>query len=125
MNATLNVLLSIPLGILIYLFVEKCIGNTTNVVFSNNLQKKFVLGFIIGIALMCIAIEVVGNECMYENPVVWYALCGSSLVVILNNTLLNWSDVDDSTKMMILCVTIAGIIAFSYHKNNKVAIKDD
>ena len=119
-----DITLSIFLGCLVFMLVEKLVTNiVASSQYDEGLQKKFVLSFIIGIAFVILGTELLGKQRLFENNVVQNALYGASIFLILNGTLFNWGKLDEGTKMVIICIAIIGVIMYTYYRNGNK--KDD
>ncbi len=119
--AIIDTILNGLLGILLFMFTEKLITQfTSDSQYEDGIRMQFILGIVIGIAMIYIALEVVGDECVYENRGVEFALYASSAIIIINNVALNWSEIDDGTKSVFLSILITCIVSYSYYRKKLV-----
>jgi hypothetical protein len=118
MGYALDIALSVPLGILIYILTEKLIaGSTSDNEFNVRVQKSFVVGFIVGMGLIGLGMSVFGKTCKLNNTTIQMGLYGAGFFLVLNSTLINWELLDEGTKILMITIAISGIIVYSYQNN--------
>ena len=118
MGYAFNVFISIPMAIIIYVLTEKLIVSmTTENKFNERIQKSFVLGFIIGLVFIAFGMTVFNEYSNMDNQSLQLAMYGAGGFLLLNSVVFNWNDLDEGTKIVILGISIAFLIMYSY--NNK------
>lgn len=115
MGYTTNVALSIPMGIIIYMLTEKLIINTgSEQDFDERVQSNFIVGFVTGLTFIALAMTIFAAHGQLDNQSLQYAMYGAGGFLVLNSVFFSWDLLDDSTKMMILGISISGMIIWSY-----------
>ena len=115
MGYAINVAISIPMAILIYLLTEKIIiGLTCENKFNDRVQKSFIFGFIIGLVFIALGITLFGVGSNMDNQCLQLAMYGAGVFLVLNSVFFNWDKLDEGTKMIILGISISGMIIYSY-----------
>ena len=118
MGYAFNVVISIPMAIIIYVLTEKLIVSMTiENKFNDRIQKSFVLGFIIGLVFIAFGMTVFNEYSNMDNQSLQLAMYGAGGFLLLNSVVFNWNDLDEGTKIIILGISIAFLIMYSY--NNK------
>jgi hypothetical protein len=120
MGYALNVGLSIPMAVIIYLLTEKLIIKLTgDNKFEDRIQKGFIIGFVAGLVFIFVGMTVFGHESNIANESLRYAMHGSGSFLILNSIIFNWHVLDEGTKIIILLILLSSLLLFSYtYKNN-------
>jgi len=114
-----NVLISIPMAIIIYMLTEKAIINLTcDANYTERVQKSFVIGFVLGLTFIAFGMTVFDETSNIDNKALQLAMYGAGAFLILNSAVFSWSDLDESTKMIILGISIISLIVYSYHNKN-------
>ena len=115
MSYAKNVGLSLPMAIIIYMLTEKIIINLTSEnKFSERVQKSFVISFVIGLCFIAIGMSVLGEKSNIHNQPLQYSFYISGVCLLLNSVFVNWDNLDENTKMLILGISIIGFILYSY-----------
>lgn len=123
MGYAINVGLSIPMAIIIYMLTEKLIINLTcNDKYDVRVQKSFVIGFILGLTYITLGLTVFNHGSNMENYSLKMALFLSGGFMVINSVIFNWTDLDDIAKVIILCVSITGLITYTY-KNKQIQLQ--
>lgn len=118
MGYAVNVAISVPMAIIIYMLTEKMIISlTAENKFHERVQKSFVIGFIIGLVFIALGMTVFDNHSNMDNQSLQLALYGAGAFLVLNSVFFSWDDLDEGTKIIILGISISGLIIYSY--NNK------
>lgn len=127
MGYAMNVALSIPMAVIIYLLTEKLIISLTSEnKFSERVQKSFVFGFIIGLAFIALGMTIFDENSNMDNQSLQLAMYGAGGFLVLNSVFFSWDVLDESTKIIILGISIAGFILYSYqHKRNNKTNNDN
>jgi hypothetical protein len=127
MGYTTNVALSIPMGIIIYMLVEKTIINTVaDKEFNEKVQTNFIVGFVTGLALIALAMTAFAESGVFDNQTLQLSMYGAGGFMVLNSVFFSWDILDEQTKIMILAITITGLVLWSFtqkrHKGKKTKI---
>jgi len=115
MGLALNVFLSIPMGIIIYMLTEKMIiSMVQDKEFNEKVQTNFVIGFVIGLAFIALAMTAFDEGGIFDNQPIQYAMYGAGVFMVLNSVFFSWAILDETTKIMILSISVIGLITYSY-----------
>ena len=118
MGYALNVAISIPMAIIIYMLTEKLIISLSSEnKFNDRIQKSFVLGFIIGLVFIALGLTVFTESSNMDNQSLQLAMYGAGGFLVLNSVFFSWDVLDEGTKIIILGISVTGLIIYSY--NNK------
>jgi len=110
----LNVAISVPLSIMIYMLTEKTIMFVTaENKFNEKIQKSFVYAFIIGLLYIAISMTIFSEHSNIYNQSLQYALRGAGFFLVLNSIIINWDDLDEGTKMVLLGMSIMGLVIYT------------
>lgn len=116
-----NVLISIPMAIIFYLLTEKIITNITlENKYSDKIQKSFVIEFIVGLFFITLGLTAFNIGSNLENQSLRFAMYWAGSFLIFNSVIFNWDGLDDGSKMIILGLSIAGLIIYSYYSSDNV-----
>jgi hypothetical protein len=121
MGYALNVGLSIPMAIIIYLLTEKLIISlTTENKFNERVQKSFVFGFLIGLVFIALGMTIFDESSNMDNHSLQLAMYEAGGFLVLNSVFFSWDVLDEGTKIIILGISITGLILYSY-QNKRVS----
>jgi hypothetical protein len=106
-----DAIISIPLGILYYIFADK-LGDVLFCSGNQNLctQKLVIFLFFVGIIGIILTQTLFAKNNSYKSRVVKQGLIIGGIILICYSTLNNWEKLTDLTKLFIIGVAIAGII---------------
>jgi hypothetical protein len=125
MGYALNVALSAPMAIIIYMLTEKLIISLTSEnKFSERVQRSFVFGFVIGLAFIALGMTVFAENSNMDNQSLQLAMYGAGGFLVLNSVFFSWDILDEGTKIIILGISIAGFILYSYQNKRVAKIED-
>lgn len=115
MGYATNVLLSMPMGVIIYVLTEKLIINLTSEnKYNERVQKSFVIGFIMGLVFIAIGLILFGENSNMDNQSLQLAMYGAGGFLVLNSVFFSWDDLDEGTKIIILSIAMVGMVIYSY-----------
>ena len=115
MGYAINVAMSVPLAILLYMLTDKFINNLSlDSKFNDRVQRSFITGFIIGLTFIALGMTVFANGSNIDNQTLQLAMYITGMLLILNTVLFNWDGLDEGTKIIILGVGVAGLIIYTY-----------
>ena len=118
MGYAINVAISIPLAIIIYMLTEKMIISLTSEnKFQERVQRSFVIGFIIGLVFIAMGLTLFNEGSNLDNQTMQLAMYGSGGFLVMNSVFFSWDDLDEGTKIIILGISCTGLVMYSY--NNK------
>lgn len=119
MGYAINVALSIPMAIIIYMLTEKLIINLTcENKYDDRVQKSFVMGFIMGLMFVALGLSIFDEDSNMDNQSLQLAMYGAGGFLVLNSVFFSWDDLDEGTKIVILGISISGLVMYSY-KNKR------
>lgn len=120
MGYMINVALSMPMGVIIYMLTEKIILNTIlDKQFNEKVQANFIIGFVAGLAYFALAMTAFSDKGIFDNQSVQLAFYGAGFFLIMNSAFFSWDILDENTKMMILAIAMTGMVIWSYSQNKK------
>jgi hypothetical protein len=128
MGYTTNVALAIPMAIIIYMLTEKTIlAAVADKKFSEKVQTNFVIGFVTGLTYIALAMTAFAYQGVFDNQALQLAMYGAGTFMVLNSVFFSWDILDEQTKIVILGISIAGFVVWSFTqrrirvktKNNK------
>lgn len=115
MGYAVNVALSLPMAIIIYMLSEKMINNITNDnKFNDRVQKNFVIGFIIGMAFIALGLTVFSKQSNMGNQALQFSLYIAGSILVLNSVFFSWDDLDEGTKIIVLGIGMLGLVMYTY-----------
>jgi len=115
MGYTTNVALAIPMGIIIYMLTEKTIlAMVADKKFADKVQTNFVIGFVTGLAFIALAMTAFADRGVFDNQALQFAMYGAGGFLILNSVFFSWDILDEQTKIVILGISIAGLMGWSF-----------
>ncbi|VBB18461.1 hypothetical protein YASMINEVIRUS_924 [Yasminevirus sp. GU-2018] len=124
MGYAVNVALSIPMAVIVYMLTEKLIiSMTADNKFNDKVQKVFVMGFIIGLCFIALGMTVFAKNSNMDNQSLQLAMYIAGGFLVLNSVFFSWDDLDEGTKIVILATSIAGLIIYSYRNRDDMSIK--
>lgn len=119
MGYAVNVAISIPMAIIIYMLTTKVIINfTAENKYEDRIQKSFILGFIIGILYIVLGMTIFDENSNMYNQSLQLAMYEAGGFIVVNSVIFSWDDLDEGTKIVILAISMAGMIIYTY-KNEK------
>ena len=115
MGYTTNVALAIPMGIIIYMLTEKTIlATVADKKFADKVQSNFVIGFVTGLAYIALAMTAFAEQGVFDNQALQLAAYGAGGFLVLNSVFFSWDVLDEQTKIVILGISIAGLVVWSF-----------
>ena len=115
MGYLLNVSLSVPMGVIVYLLTEKLIlGAIAERNFEEKVQSNFIIGFIVGLAYVALAMSAFAEKGIFDNQSMQLAMYGAGIFLVLNSVFFSWDVLDENTKILILTIAISGLVLWSY-----------
>lgn len=110
-----DILISIPIGVLYDLIVQKVTDiSIVNVPYEEKVQKSLIFIFIGSIVGYVLAMSVFDYRSTFENRAVKYGLFFGSTLLIMNSIIFNWSALSDDLRLIIMTFVFACTIALSY-----------
>lgn len=126
MGYALNVALSVPMAIIIYMLTEKLIISlTAENKFNVRVQKSFVMGFIVGLVYIVIGMTIFDEQSNMDNQSMQLAFYSSGAFLILNSVFFSWDDLDEGTKIIILGISMATLVIYSYRNRRSYSRVSD
>src|SRR5277367_826254 len=124
MGYALNVALSIPMAVIIYMLTEKLIISlTAENKFNERVQRSFIIGFIVGLVFIALGMTLFDEDSNMDNQSIQLAMYGAGGFLVLNSVFFSWDVLDEGTKIIILGISVSGFIIYSYQ--NKRSHKTD
>ena len=115
MGYTTNVALGIPMAIIIYMLTEKIILATVDdKKFADKVQSNFVIGFVTGLTYIALAMTAFAEKGVFDNQALQFAAYGAGAFLVLNSVFFSWDILDEQTKIVILGISIAGLVTWSF-----------
>lgn len=115
MGYAINVAISVPLAIMLYMLTEKFIVSLSyDNKFNDRVQKNFITGFIIGLSFIALGMTIFAQNSNMDNQTLQLAMYMAGVFLVLNSVLFSWDDLDEGTKILILGISAAGLIIYSY-----------
>lgn len=115
MGYALNVALSIPMAIIVYMLTAKVIiSMSAENKFNERVQKEFILGFIIGLCYIALGMTMLSQNSNMDNHSLRLAMYLSGGFLVLNSVFFSWDDLDEGTKILILGTSITALIIYTY-----------
>jgi hypothetical protein len=109
-----DILISIPIGILYILFINKMNQIITNdLEYAKKIKKSIMINFIASIVGFILAYKIFGNEKLY-NRIIKYALIFGSTLIFINAILYNWPELQTDTKAIIFGITLIVSVLITY-----------
>jgi hypothetical protein len=124
----LDIILAIPLGIIIYIFIYQIISVINiDLPYGDKFQRSLIMLFITGILLLVLANTFFKTNKTMKNKVMQYGLNISGIILIFYSTFSNWCNMSDVTKVIIFGLILTGFIGYIYRLNkiNKKKKKKD
>lgn len=119
MGYAINVAISVPMAVIIYMLTDKLIISLTcESKYNERVQKSFVMGFIIGLMYIALGLTIFNEGSNMDNQSLQLAMYGAGGFLVLNSVFFNWDDLDEGTKIVILTISISGLVIYSY-KNKR------
>lgn len=116
MGYALNVIMSIPMSIILYILTEKIIINiTSDNNFNDRVQKSFIMSFVVGLVFIALGMTVFNENSNIDNQSIRYALYSSGCFLIVNSVFFSWDNLDEETKIIILGISISCLVLYSYN----------
>jgi hypothetical protein len=115
-----DILISIPFGIILNIFVHQ-MANTMNndLQYNDKFQRSLIIIFVSGIISLLIGNTIFKTNKSIKNSVMQYGLTIGGLLMIVYTTISNWDNMDDTTKLIIFGLLLGGIIFYIYKWYNK------
>lgn len=115
MGYAINVAMSMPMAVIMYMLTEKIITSmTSDNNFNEKKQKGFVMGFVIGLCFIVIGMTVFGKSSNIHNQTLQLAHYLAGGFLIINSAVFSWDILDDGSKTIILSTGMACMVTYSY-----------
>jgi uncharacterized membrane protein YgaE (UPF0421/DUF939 family) len=126
MGYTTNVALAIPMAIIIYMLTEKTIlATVADKKFADKVQSNFVIGFVTGLTYIALAMTAFAQQGVFDNQALQLAMYGAGGFMVLNSVFFSWDILDEQTKIVILGISIAGLVVWSFTQQRSRSKKID
>jgi hypothetical protein len=118
MGQLANLGIGLIYGIILYAFINS-IGKLTcgEMCFSDKMQKSFLINFIAGTILLFLAYTVFAQYSKLYNEGIRYGLLISGYSLLINTLFINWNIMDDSTKTIIIGISLIVITSMVYYSS--------
>lgn len=114
-----NIVTGLLMGLIIYVLTEKTVIIITEENnFNDKIQKGFIISFIIGLTYIALGMTAFSENNYLENHSLQIAFMGAGIFLVLNSVFINWNNLDEETKMIILAITISGLVIYSYNNSD-------
>jgi hypothetical protein len=120
-----DVIISIPIGITYTVIIHKTgeiFNNDMN--YKDKIQRNLLLSFGGGMFGIIIASVLFGNNSKYKNRAVRFGLYIGSTLLLLHSIGYNWALMENDTKFIIMIITLAGLIWYTYSNVDDVDNND-
>ena len=118
-----NVALSIPIAVIICMLIEKLILSTVaDQDYNEKVQTNFIVEFVIGLSLLALAVTAFAEKGIFDNQPIQLSLYGAGGFMVFNSVFLNWDVLDNSTKMMIMLISVVGLIIYAWREKRDTTI---
>jgi hypothetical protein len=110
-----DILIAIPLGIILNIFVHQLASVLSNdLQYNDKFQRSLITIFIIGILCLVIGNTFFKTNKKYKNRVIHYGLNIGGILMVIYSTFVNWDKMEDSTKLVIFGLFLLGIVWYIY-----------
>jgi putative effector of murein hydrolase len=123
-----HIILSIPISILtIYLVTLATEYMTEELKYNDKIQKGFIINFIIGLLLIFLSYSLFSKYKILENNTMKYSTFISGVYFTIISILINWTELENTTKIILMTMSIIVLISYSYQidSNNNKQNNDD
>jgi len=122
MGYFIDVLLSIPIGVLYDLIIQKGIDMVVmDMEYDEKIQKSLIIAFIGSVVGYILALSVFDYGSQYENRAVKYGMFFGATLLMLNSIIFNWTVLSNDTKLILMGFVFVFMVAMAYrHATNSV-----
>ena len=121
-----DIIISIPIGITYNVIIHKTgeiFNNDMN--YKDKIQRNLLLSFGGGIFGIIMASVLFGNNSKYKNRAVRFGLYIGSTLLLLHSIGYNWALMENDTKFIIMIITLAGLIWYTYSSIDDIDIDNN
>lgn len=111
-----NIILSVPIGVLYYIFVLKLNEVLIDQVeYDKKMNRTIAIGLVAGLSGFILALKVFGNKKLFTyNLSLLIGLIIGSIGILTNSVLYNWDFLSQDTKLIIIGISLIAVGIFSY-----------
>jgi hypothetical protein len=111
-----NIILSLPIGALYYIFVLKLNEVLIEQVeYDKKMNRTIAIGLVAGLSGFILALKVFGNKNLFTyNLSLLIGLILGSIGILTNSVLYNWDFLSQDTKLIIIGISLIAVGIFSY-----------
>ena len=111
-----NIILSVPIGALYYIFVLKLNEVLIDQVeYDKKMNRTIAIGLVAGLSGFILALKVFGNKKLFcYNLSLLIGLILGSIGILTNSVLYNWDFLSQDTKLIIIGISLIAVGIFSY-----------
>lgn len=122
MGYFIDVLLSIPIGVLYDLIIQKGIDMVVmDMEYDEKIQKSLIIAFIGSVVGYILALSVFDYGSQYGNRAVKYGMFFGATLLMLNSIIFNWTVLSNDTKLILMGFVFVFMVAMAYrHATNNV-----
>jgi len=108
------------IGCMTYAFVYGVCDNMTGDLEQHDkVQKQFVLNFLFGLVLLCLAFTLFTHDRKISNRIIKLGFIIGSIFLLFNTIILNWHNLDSTSKTCLLCICLSIIMWYAYYIDSK------
>jgi dipeptide/tripeptide permease len=120
MTSTINIVIGTVIGFMTYALIYNMTDNMTNKLeFDEKVQKRFVLNFLFGLVLLVLAYTFFTTNKKLSNKMVRLGFIISGSCLLFNTIILNWDNLDESSRVCLICICLGIVMWYAYYIDSK------
>ena len=104
------------IGIILYvLLINISRATTSKLEFNDKIQKEFIIKFLSALCFICLAFTSFSSGGKLQNRAVKWGLILSGASLGINTMIINWHELSDSTKLILIGLCLAVVVWYAYY----------
>lgn len=115
MGHLLDFIVGTVISVILYVFIFSVGQNiTADLEFNDKIQKGFVINFVVGLCLLCLAYTTFSKDGKLYNRAMRTGLLLSGFALLINTIVINWYSLSDNTRTLLIGVCLGLSIWYAY-----------
>jgi hypothetical protein len=112
MDILIDVAKSIPLVVFIFMLTDRISNEFAKCEDENYQYKYYIINLVVNLGIICFGMIFFYDGSKYENRNIWMGLTGGSILSIFNIGIINWKNLDNITKIILLIIATSFSIVY-------------
>jgi preprotein translocase subunit YajC len=124
MSYLLDLSVGAIIGIIMFVLI-KSLGKTAteNMEITDGMQKQYIISFISGLCLLCLAFTAFNYSGKLDNKSMKYGSMLAGLILVINTIIFNWNSMANNTRSLLIAICLGLMVWYAYSGKSKTKSK--